>query len=368
MLLTLIKNLILMSLFIMQLAHGFPLKADEEVMFFPTSAQQKANGLCEIPIHAWIYEPEKGSLFRDFGIKVIGEIMKNAGISEEQTESKLFHDRVAWFLVDNKRNKKLEVLIGNHPYFLSKTKANGHSHTSITTSCSTEKDYWFSLTLKTTSEDKRQFRGEVQLIPESGLSVISDIDDTIKISNVLDKKKLIRNTFAEPFIASPGMPTLYKNLKDKGAYFHYVSASPWQLYPSLKGFMETHYPKGSISLRQFRVKDSSLIDFFKPSKDYKLKEIRAIIQRYPMHQFILIGDNGEHDPEVYRTIADEFPNNIQSVYIRDVIDSSQHKKHRTETETKKVIRDKRIINTNWKEWKVFQHPNELGSGGKHYHP
>lgn len=105
-------------------------------------------------------------------------------------------------------------------------------------------------------------------------------------------------------------------MQQKGAYFHYVSASPWQIYPSLKPFMQANYPKGSISLRNFRLKDSSLVKFLKSSEEYKTNKISDIIKRYPKHQFILIGDSGEHDPEVYAKIYKQYPKNIKSIQIR----------------------------------------------------
>ena len=114
------------------------------------------------------------------------------------------------------------------------------------------------------------------------------------------------------------MPEYYKRLEKQGAYFHYVSASPWQIYPSLKPFMDKHYPTGSYSLRDFRLKDSSLLTFLKSSKEYKLEQIRSILQKYPEHQFILIGDSGEHDPEVYAQIYQEFAKNIERILIRAV--------------------------------------------------
>jgi phosphatidate phosphatase APP1 len=82
--------------------------------------------------------------------------------------------------------------------------------------------------------------------------------------------------------------------------------------------MDEHYPRGTVSLRNFRIKDSSLFAFLKSSADYKIKQIKSIIQRYPKHRFILIGDSGEHDPEVYATIYQQFPKNIQSIQIRAV--------------------------------------------------
>ena len=180
---------------------------------------------------------------------------------------------------------------------------------------------WISFNVIDPTKKVRDFSGEIQLIPETGLSIISDVDDTIKISNVLDKKKLIKNTFVKPYTTTDGFPEYYKKLEKEGAYFHYVSASPWQLQPSLKPFMDAHYPKGTISLRDFRLKDSSLLEFLQPSTKYKITQIQSIIKRYPKHQFILIGDSGEHDPEVYATIYQLFPKNIKSIQIRAVEDS-----------------------------------------------
>ena len=86
--------------------------------------------------------------------------------------------------------------------------------------------------------------------------------------------------------------------------------------------MEANYPKGTVSLRNFRIKDSSSIKFLQSSETYKIKQISNIIQRYPRHQFILIGDSGEHDPEVFTKIYKAFPKNVKSIQIRIVKNSN----------------------------------------------
>ncbi len=348
------RVLTLIPLLLSQVVHGSPLKADESILFFPTSARLLSNGECEIPIHSWVYEPETDSLIRKAGIKLIGELMENFDISEEQTESDLFRQRLAWFLVDNERNKKITISLNDTQHTLNKTSANGHSHTQITIPCingsinKTTDETWTTFTANTHKNDKRSFQGQIQLIPSTGVSVISDIDDTIKISEVLDKKALMRHTFAEPFHVTEGMPEYYQQLKDKGAYFHYVSSSPWQLYSSLNKFIHENYPKGSISLRDFRVTDSSLIDFLTSSKDYKLDTIRGIIKRYPKHQFILIGDSGENDPEIYAKIAEEFPENIKAVLIRNVPESNMSDE-----------RFKDIKKETMEHFQIFKKPDEI---------
>lgn len=316
------KGWVFAAFLLIQVVYGCSsLKLDENVVFFPSSVSQLENGRCEIPIHAWVFEPEKESLRVNWGTKVIAELMEQFGLTEEQTQSAIFRERIRWFLVDNKRNKQLTIQLQNEHYKLAKTQAGGHSYSSLKGACSGQEKGWIDYSVVTQKNDKRLFTGQVQFIPPQGLSVISDIDDTIKISEVLDKRALIRHTFIEPYEAPKGLPAYYQQLAEKGAYFHYVSASPWQLYPSLKGFLETNYPKGTISLRHFRIKDSSIIDFLKSSKEYKLKTIRNILTRYPQHQFILIGDSGENDPEVYAQIYQAFPNNIKQVLIRKVAGS-----------------------------------------------
>ena len=109
------------------------------------------------------------------------------------------------------------------------------------------------------------------------------------------------------------MSDICAKLERKGAYFHYISASPWQLYPALRQFMDNHVPRGAVGLRNFRLKDRSFVDFLKSSQSYKVERITEIFcKRYPEHRFILIGDSGEHDPEVYGRIARSFAKQITS--------------------------------------------------------
>lgn len=314
------KYLFLVSLVIASIvivaSYASPLRDDETVVFFPTSATQNNDGSWQVPIHHWVFEKEEGSLGRKLTQKFFSEILESLGVTEEQAGSKLTQQRLMWFLVDNQRWKVFNVLINDTAKKLNSSKANGHAYTDISIPKDNQPRTW--VPFKVDDPFNRTYSGEVQLIPSTGFSVISDIDDTIKISNVLDKKELIKNTFVEPYQKTEGFPEYYKKLESQGAFFHYVSASPWQLYPSLKPFMSEFYPKGTVSLRNFRVKDSSLLDFLKPSTEYKINAITGIINRYPKHNFLLIGDSGEHDPEVYAEIYRKFPSNIKLIQIRKV--------------------------------------------------
>lgn len=300
------------------------LQKDETVLFFPSTATQQADGSWQAPIHHWVFEKEDNGIFRKMTQKAFSEVLESLGVSEDQAKSPITHQRLMWFLVDNQWRKSINIAIDGKLQKLKYSKANGHGITQIKLSKNHKAGSWASF--KVEDPFLRDFNGKLQFIPEVGVSVISDIDDTVKISNVLDKKELIKNTFVNPYQVTKGFPNYYRYLKQEGAYFHYVSASPWQLYPSLKPFMEKNYPQGSYSLRNFRLKDSSLFKFLKPSSDYKIKAISKIIQRYPKHSYILIGDSGEHDPEVYAEIYKRFPDKIKAIKIRKVKNSDLNAK------------------------------------------
>ncbi|RTZ65431.1 MAG: hypothetical protein DSZ29_04370 [Aquificaceae bacterium] len=347
--------IILVLLFTFQSLFASPLSNQDEITFFPTSASV-VNGekLWEFPIHDWVYEIEENSVSRQLGRKVIAETLEIAGLNDHDTESKNFKERIKWFLVDNKGNKNVAIQLSKirleEAVLLNPTSVNGHAKSNIYLPFRKElyAHRWVKIEADSFMPQQHKVYGEVQLIPAYGLSVISDIDDTIKISEVLDKKKLLKNIFVAPYQTTRGFPELYQRLKEKGAYFHYVSSSPWQLYPSLKTFMEKNYPKGTITLRHFRLKDESFFKFFRSSQQYKINKITAIIKRYPKHHFILIGDSGEHDPEIYAKIYRQFPRNIQSIWIR-YVEGSHMSRQRLATDFKDIPRN---------IWTIFSSPNK----------
>jgi phosphatidate phosphatase APP1 len=140
------------------------------------------------------------------------------------------------------------------------------------------------------------FPGYIDIIDPYGISVISDIDDTIKVTDVLDgKDAILQNTFFRTAVEVPHMNEVYSNWANEGAHVHYVSNSPWQVYPALSEFItEKKFPQGSMHLRAVSTQD---LIIGKPGK-HKLEVIPKIIKDFPNRKFILVGDSGEIDPEV----------------------------------------------------------------------
>jgi phosphatidate phosphatase APP1 len=156
-------------------------------------------------------------------------------------------------------------------------------------------------------------------VTPQGWSVISDIDDTIKDSNVLDKKELMRNTLLREFKPVTGMSKVYADWARGGAAFHYVSGSPWQLYPPLGEFCTKNgFPSGSFQLRYFRLQDGSALSLLQAPDQYKQGAIAELLKTFPQRKFILVGDTGEKDPEVYGEAARKHPGRVHLIAVRNV--------------------------------------------------
>ena len=304
-----------------RLVFASDIKPDEDVIIFPTQAhldRTRKNWI--VPIHGWIFERENDSIWRS---ALANTFIEALGLEHDATRSDLFRARMSMFLVDNERNKRLRLRMANKIVTAGKTGANGHFYASlhlpVTAGGISSSDNWQAISLVMPVADPRVFRGKIQMLAPHGLSVISDIDDTIKQSNVLDKKQLLENTFTKPFVVVTGMPELYRHWQAQGAMFHYVSSSPWQLYPALNEFVQqVGLPAGSFHLKLFRVKDETAMSIFASPLETKLAIIQSILTTYPDRQFVLVGDSGEKDPEVYAQIFRQFPRQIAHIYIRNI--------------------------------------------------
>jgi phosphatidate phosphatase APP1 len=178
---------------------------------------------------------------------------------------------------------------------------------------------------------ENRFPGEMLIPSESSkFGVISDIDDTLLETGVVSKLKwkvLVNSLFkhAENRMAFAGAATIYSKLHqgisgEEANPIFYVSNSPWNLYRYLEYFLKhNNFPKGPILLRDFRTP----FDKTKKRKvSHKEHEIKNIIKTYPNMEFVLIGDAGEHDIDIYLDVVKHYPDRIKAIYIRTV----NHKK------------------------------------------
>ena len=160
---------------------------------------------------------------------------------------------------------------------------------------------------------------EVRITEPTGVSIISDIDDTIKHSAIgSGAKEIFRNIFIRDLgdLTIVGVKEWYSKMADLGVKFHYVSNSPWQLYPVLVSFFAgAGLPKGSFHLKQY---SGMLQGIFEPVAERKKGTLERIMQDFPTRRFILVGDSGEADLELYTELMLSNPGRILGVFIRDV--------------------------------------------------
>jgi phosphatidate phosphatase APP1 len=160
--------------------------------------------------------------------------------------------------------------------------------------------------------------------PDAAFGIISDLDDTVITTNVTNRlRMLLTVALLNEYTRMPfkGVAAFYRALQ-KGASgaennpIFYVSSSPWNLYPFLTEFLKLHkIPLGTLFLKDF---GNHTIFNSGAHAAHKTGSIESILNTYPNLTFILIGDSGEKDPEIYGEILRKYPNRIRAIYIRSI--------------------------------------------------
>ncbi len=150
--------------------------------------------------------------------------------------------------------------------------------------------------------------------PEARFGIISDVDDTILETGVQRVGRMIRQTFTGSALTRtpfPGAADLYRDLAAGVNPVFYVSSSPWNLHAFLVAFLHhRRFPLGPVLLRDLLGTPVG--------REQKAGRIQEILDLHPQLRFVLIGDSGEKDPEIYADIVRTYPGRILAVYIREV--------------------------------------------------
>jgi phosphatidate phosphatase APP1 len=160
--------------------------------------------------------------------------------------------------------------------------------------------------------------------PRANIGVISDIDDTVMHTGLTERAGMFRTTLlhnASTRLPFPGVGAFYRALHTgNGAVTRpvfYVSGSPWNLYDMIARFLEIqNLPPGPLFLKDWGIDEHKFIK--EDTKRYKLARIDMLLATYPGLEFVLIGDSGQEDPEIYAEVIRRWPKRICAVYIRDV--------------------------------------------------
>ena len=327
----------------------------KRVTFYPTYAYQDGD-IWRVPLRVWVSE-QPDALREATADFLKGKLLDRAGIGELDSAQEQRFDTLAYgFIADSESNEVITIKFDNDPEDKSYTLRSDNGRTTTdrngllegVLSLSAERAVMLAVRQEANS-DWLRFRavseqhigqGVVRLIARQGTSIISDIDDTIKVTDILaGEETVIRNTFFRPFEEAPCMQAIYATFSDD-IPFHYVSGGPWQLYEPLQAFIsETPFPVGTFHMKNVRTnlsESESYEDLWKllvgGSKqltfEQKVAQIGTLFERFPERGFVLIGDSGERDPEIFSEIRTRFPDQVREIHIRDVADSLRNEPER----------------------------------------
>jgi hypothetical protein len=148
--------------------------------------------------------------------------------------------------------------------------------------------------------------------PDAPFLVVSDLDDTVAVTHVTSKRKLLASAFLEDAETQPavgGMAGLYRCLAQASGAgaVAFVSGSPVQFAPRAARFLEKNgFPSAALYLRNLGPRTLH---------GYKEPVLHRLAERFPQ-PFVLVGDSGERDPEIYAAFRRERPARVLATYIR----------------------------------------------------
>lgn len=183
----------------------------------------------------------------------------------------------------------------------------------------------------TISVDELDLEVPVQVIsPETSFGIISDVDDTCLVTALPRPMIAAWNSFVLEETARkvvPGMPAMYRSLlaANPGAPIVYLSTGAWNTQPILMRFLRRHgFPSGPALLTDWGPTNDSI---FRSGQAHKRSSLRRLAREFPHIQWLLVGDDGQHDPVIYEDFAVEHPDNVACIAIRQLTATQQFLSH-----------------------------------------
>ncbi|MDB4766856.1 DUF2183 domain-containing protein, partial [bacterium] len=268
-------------------------KSTVHIKAYPGYGLRSATGQWKIYISGIVWHgPVVFNRRQKMLIKMLGNVMQ---ASPEELECETFLNRITPFMAECDTKENVSIQLGGHKFDLRrKTKRNGRFQEWLTV----DHDVIQALQNHGGNTAPIPFRANVaksdsdssshiHLLPSNGVSIISDIDDTIKESSVTNRRELLNNTFLREFQSVEGMAETYRRWAEEGTCFHYVSSSPWQLLTSLNELKSVHqFPVGTMHLRNFRLRDQLLKKVI-IRRQGKRVAIQRLIENLPLRRYIL---------------------------------------------------------------------------------
>lgn len=285
-----------------------------------------------------LFQPLQIVTYRSYGTRnrlyVKGRVLADKGITASDLKDNVFHNLLNMyrrFESDEIPNARLKVMFQEQEY-ITTTDEEGYFVLNLEPVIPLEPtSIWHQVTVELVDAPVRfpvglTAQADVLVPPvDAEYGIISDIDDTIIKTGATNLLAMSRNVLlhnAHTRLPFAGVSAFYKSLQlgrngKRNNPFFYVSSSPWNTYDLLSDFLNINeIPEGPILLRDFGMAKNKL--FHTDHMGHKFKEIENILLTYPELNFVLIGDSGQEDANIYREVVKEFPDRVLAIYIRDV--------------------------------------------------
>jgi phosphatidate phosphatase APP1 len=303
----------------------------QQVLFAPSVASVSGRDQWSVQIQGRIFEPAESSASRRAMIDVLAPELG------AKSSDPLYRSRAGYFVSDSIGNARIRVALGDQLVRLGPSNSTGYFVANIALTneqvARLAHDGMIAFESLPTADNPNRFRGSAVLVAEDGVIVVSDVDDTIKETNVNNHAEARANTFLRPFKPVAGMPELYRAWKKASGprvHFHIVSAGPWQFHEPLRQFTAANgFPDFTWDMRSVDTTDPEILVkellIADPQRlyDFKVGAIRNLMKRFPKRHVVLVGDSGEKDPETYATILSEFPDRVDVIFIHNVTGESK---------------------------------------------
>lgn len=188
---------------------------------------------------------------------------------------------------------------------------------------------WHEISLGVSGE--RQARGKVMVIdPAATFGLVSDIDDTVMLTMLPRPFIAAWNTFVRDEQARrvvPGMAQMYRELlaDHPGAPIFYLSTGAWNTAPTLTRFLDRHgYPPGPMLLTDWGPTNTG---WFRSGREHKASALRRLAAEFPSVRWLLVGDDGQHDPQIYGDFAQTHAEHVLAIGIRQLTPTEQVLSH-----------------------------------------
>jgi len=307
----------------------------QQILFAPSVASVSGANQWSMVCQGRIFEPAEGriqALIDDIVAPLVGA---------SRTDP-LFRARVGYFVSGSIQGVRPSITLGDQVVQLAPSDPAGYFEADIPLTddqvALLSRDGVITFESQSTSNNPARFPGSAVPVQEEGVIVVSDIDDTIKETNVRVHAQAIANTLVRPFRPVAGMPDVYRAWKEasgRRVHFHIVSAGPWQFHEPLRRFTEeAGFPAFTWDMRPVDLADPKALiaETVNPNPErlyhFKVKKIRDLMARFPRRHVVLVGDSGEKDPETYATILSdsEFADRVDAVFIHNVTEEGKGSK------------------------------------------